>query len=63
MEMDLGDACLMNEEEKQEAMTRFECNICLEIATEPVITRCGHLYWYIPIFSKFKSYQKLALYL
>jgi len=22
----------------------FECNICLEAASEPVVTRCGHLY-------------------
>mmetsp|Transcript_45169 Transcript_45169/g.125308 ORF Transcript_45169/g.125308 Transcript_45169/m.125308 type:complete len:171 (-) Transcript_45169:21-533(-) len=22
----------------------FECNICLEPATEPVVTRCGHLF-------------------
>mmetsp|Transcript_40905 Transcript_40905/g.131551 ORF Transcript_40905/g.131551 Transcript_40905/m.131551 type:complete len:112 (+) Transcript_40905:81-416(+) len=22
----------------------FECNICLEAAAEPVVTRCGHLF-------------------
>lgn len=22
----------------------FDCNVCLEAATEPVVTRCGHLY-------------------
>lgn len=22
----------------------FECNICLDVATDPVVTQCGHLY-------------------
>jgi E3 ubiquitin-protein ligase RNF5 len=25
----------------------FECNICFEEATDPVVTRCGHLYCWI----------------
>ncbi len=25
----------------------FECNICLTAPVEPVVTPCGHLYWYI----------------
>jgi E3 ubiquitin-protein ligase RNF5 len=24
----------------------FECNICFDAASEPVVTPCGHLYWY-----------------
>jgi hypothetical protein len=24
----------------------FDCNICMEIPTDPVVTMCGHLYWY-----------------
>lgn len=24
----------------------FECNICLDTVTSPVVTYCGHLYWY-----------------
>ena len=43
--MDINSDFLMNEEEKGEALSRFECNICLEIATNPIITKCGHLYW------------------
>jgi RING-type zinc-finger len=27
-----------------EADTAFECNVCLELASEPVVTLCGHLY-------------------
>ena len=23
----------------------FDCNICLDTASNPVITVCGHLYW------------------
>lgn len=25
---------------------QFECKVCLEIANEPVVTQCGHLFWY-----------------
>lgn len=28
--------------------SKFECSICMEEAKEPVVTRCGHLYWYQP---------------
>jgi hypothetical protein len=28
---------------------QFECNVCFEDATDPVITRCGHLFWYVPL--------------
>ena len=43
--MDINNDFLMNEEEKEEALQRFECNICLEISSQPVITKCGHLFW------------------
>lgn len=29
-------------EEPKESI--FECNICLEIPAEPMVTRCGHLF-------------------
>ncbi|TNV76281.1 hypothetical protein FGO68_gene4063 [Halteria grandinella] len=29
---------------------KFECNICYEIANEPVVTSCGHLYCWICIY-------------
>lgn len=28
-----------------EKLSRFSCKICLEVAEQPVITPCGHLYW------------------
>ena len=24
----------------------FECNICFEPPTKPVLSRCGHVFWY-----------------
>ena len=33
-----------NKEEKSNAAANFECNICLEMALEPVVTSCGHLF-------------------
>jgi hypothetical protein len=24
----------------------FDCNICLDMPTDPVVTMCGHLFWY-----------------
>jgi E3 ubiquitin-protein ligase RNF5 len=40
----------LNEEKKSEdpralIESSFECHICLEIASEPVLTPCGHLFW------------------
>ena len=29
----------------------FECNICLDIASEPMLTTCGHLYCWPCIYS------------
>ena len=26
--------------------SNFECNICLDIARDAVISLCGHLFWY-----------------
>lgn len=31
-------------EEKNRSAANFECNICLDMATEPVVTSCGHLF-------------------
>ncbi|CAD8160081.1 unnamed protein product [Paramecium octaurelia] len=36
----------------------FECNICLEIATEPILTNCGHLFCWPCIFSWLNSNQE-----
>ncbi|XP_073001872.1 uncharacterized protein [Typha latifolia] len=31
-------------EEKKNSAASFECNICLDMASEPVVTSCGHLF-------------------
>lgn len=35
-----------NPNEKESNNNNFECNICLDTAREPVITLCGHLFWF-----------------
>ncbi len=30
---------------KKEGQSSFQCSICLDPPTEPVVTRCGHLFW------------------
>jgi len=32
----------------------FECNICLENATDAVVSFCGHLYWLVSTTAKLK---------
>lgn len=46
-----NNAPVDDDEEEEEAREQeerdkgFECAICLDIATEPVVTQCGHLFW------------------
>jgi RING-type zinc-finger len=37
-------AAAQSSEEPEEGNSAFECNICYELAHEPVVTLCGHLY-------------------
>lgn len=45
-------------EEGRDARERegaFECNICLDVATDPVVTQCGHLYCWPCIYKYVRS--------
>jgi len=33
-------------EKEEQPKGAFECAICLDGVTEPVVTMCGHLFWY-----------------
>jgi hypothetical protein len=36
------------EKKKEDLHTKsivFECNICFDVVSSPVVTYCGHLYW------------------
>jgi hypothetical protein len=26
---------------------KYQCHICMELANKPVVTPCGHLFWYL----------------
>ncbi|GFH15078.1 E3 ubiquitin-ligase RNF185 isoform X1 [Haematococcus lacustris] len=45
---------------QDEGVGVFECNICLELASEPVVTLCGHLYCWPCLFRwmQLQSYAK-----
>ncbi|GFH30751.1 RING-type domain-containing protein [Haematococcus lacustris] len=45
---------------QDEGVGVFECNICLELASEPVVTLCGHLYCWPCLF---RNLQQLELHL
>ena len=40
-----GPATSTKEEEDKNVDSPFECNICLDIASDAVISLCGHLFW------------------
>ena len=28
---------------------KYQCHICMETAHKPIVTPCGHLFWYFPL--------------
>lgn len=34
-----------NSENDKKDDSMFECNICLDVARDAVVTMCGHLFW------------------
>lgn len=45
-------------ETAEQRLKQFECKICLEIATEPVVTLCGHLFCW-PCIYKWGTHKEL----
>ncbi|KAL0485867.1 E3 ubiquitin-protein ligase [Acrasis kona] len=48
-------------EEEEEGSGLFECNICFEQATEPVITVCGHLFCWPCLYRWLQSQQNQSV--
>jgi hypothetical protein len=40
----LVDRCVGTSDMTESYNEAYECNICLELAKDPVVTLCGHLY-------------------
>ena len=40
----------------------FECNICFDVAQDPVVTRCGHLYWCVKGSVHTHTHTRLRMY-
>lgn len=36
---------------KESLYSHFECAICLDVAKEPIVTKCGHLFCWPCIYS------------
>lgn len=36
--------------------SRFECNVCLDSPDEPVVTLCGHLFWWVLVVGVISSW-------
>lgn len=36
-----------SKEDEGDQNSNFECNICLDVARDAVVSLCGHLFWYV----------------
>ena len=36
-----------SKEDGSDQNSNFECNICLDVARDAVVSLCGHLFWYV----------------
>ena len=48
---------LPHKEQKEKDLNSFECSICLDVAKEPVVTKCGHLFCW-PCIYKWNEQRK-----
>jgi hypothetical protein len=48
---------MVEEEEEEEDISFFDCNICFHMATDPIVTTCGHLFCW-PCIYQWQQQQK-----
>ena len=54
-----SSSCSKKSTERERASNLFDCNICWQLAKDPIVTQCGHLYCWPCLYSWLHFHTKL----